>query len=263
MYKSPKQHQIAKKVLIVDTFVLTVCTVLKYVLFRQGHAECLQCTMEQCLDRCWMFTLHCKCIMEQCLGQCWMLTLHCKGMMEQCIGLCWMFTLYDGIMPLSALNAYIVRWKSASVSAECLHCTMEQCLGQRWMLHCTMERASVSDECLHCMMEQCLGQRWIFTLYDGTVPRSVMNVYIVWWNSTSVSSECLLYIVRCNKANWSISLTSNCRIMYAGEMIAADPWHWQLWTIRNETITKFIKWQILYLNCGIKQLTFSSAISAE
>jgi len=88
MYKSPKQHQIAKKVLIVDTFVLTVCTVLKYVLFRQGHAECLQCTMEQCLDRCWMFTLHCKCIMEQCLGQ-W-----------------WMFTLYDGTVPQSVLNVY-------------------------------------------------------------------------------------------------------------------------------------------------------------
>jgi hypothetical protein len=148
MYKSPKQHQIAKKVLIVDTFVLTVCTVLKYVLFRQGHAECLQCTMEQCLDRCWMFTLHCKCIMEQCLGQCWMLTLHCKGMMEQCLGLWWMFTLYNGKVPRSALNVTLYDGT-------------------------------------------CLGQWWMLTLYDGTVPRSALNIYIVRWNSASVSDECL------------------------------------------------------------------------
>ena len=118
--------------------------------------------------------------------------------MEQCLDQCWMFTLYEGIMPQSVLNVYIVWWNCASVSAECLHCTVRwnsasisaECYNVRWN----------SAECLHCMMEQCLSQCWMFTLYDGTVPRSVLNAYIVLYDGTVPQSVLNAYIVQWNSA---------------------------------------------------------------
>jgi hypothetical protein len=40
-------------------------------------------------------------------------------------------------------------------------------------------------------MEQCLGQWWMFTLYDGTVPQSVLNVYFTLYDVTKLTEASL------------------------------------------------------------------------
>jgi hypothetical protein len=204
MYKSPNsiREQKGWKLLILLHWLFV--WFWKYVLFRQGHPECL----------------------------------HCK--MEQCLGQCWMFTMYDGTMPRSVLNVYIVRWKGASVSVECVHCMMEQCLGQCWMLTLydgTMPRsvlnvyivwwnnASVSAECLHCIMEQCLAQYWMLSLHCTMEPCRLLTLHRTMEQSF-----------------WCISLTSKCRNMYfcmlASWLLIHDTDNCEQWETKHYTIYK-------------------------
>ena len=248
------------------------------------------------------------CMMDQCLSHCWMFTLHCKCTMEQCLGQCWMFTLYDGTVPRSVLNA--CNW-SASVGTECLHYAMEQCLASAECWHCMMElclasnayfaqwnivsvtaayllyiiniwqnSASGSAECLHCMMEQCLGQCWMIVKYNGTVPWSVLNVYIVWRNNASVSAECL----HCTMEQcWMFTLYDgtvprsvlNAYIVQWNSALVSAEWKESVSHGRNEYFYMLARWLLIHNTdnceqkemklfielqicyCGIKQSTLS------
>jgi len=215
--------------------------------------------------------------------------------MEQYLSRCWMLVIE---VPRSELNAYIVRWNSASpvlnvdiVWWNCASPVLNAYIAQwnivsvtaaylLYIINIWQNSASGSAECLHCMMEQCLGQCWMIVKYNGTVPWSVLNVYIVWRNNASVSAECL----HCTMEQcWMFTLYDgtvprsvlNAYIVQWNSALVSAEWKESVSHGRNEYFYMLARWLLIHNTdnceqkemklfielqicyCGIKQSTLS------